>query len=64
MDDQIKNFKIRDYDYITSAIGNAYFSKVTYEQLWNCILLAHTREELDIAITAQIRMNELCKVTV
>jgi hypothetical protein len=53
------DFKISDYDYIGSSIGNAFFSGVSFEQLWDCVLLSQTREELDAAVTATIRLNEL-----
>ncbi len=55
------DFKISDYDYIGSSIGNAFFSGVSFKQLWDCVLLSQTREELDAAVTATIRLNELTK---
>jgi len=51
--------EINDYNYIGSAVGNAYFSGLTFDQLWSCVSLSYTREELDAAVTAQIRLNEL-----
>lgn len=54
--------KITDYNYIGSAIGNAYFSNVQFGQLWSCVSLAQTREELDEAIDATIRLNDIVKV--
>lgn len=54
-------FKVTDYNYIGSAIGNAYFSGVSFEQLWNCVAMSQTREELDAAVTATIHLNELIK---
>ena len=57
----MSDFKISDYDYIGSSIGNAFFSGVSFEQLWDCVLLSQTREELDAAVTATIRLNELTK---
>jgi hypothetical protein len=53
--------KITDYEYIGSAIGNAYFSGVSFEQLWNCVFMSETREELDAAVTATIDLNKLTK---
>ncbi len=50
---------ITDYNYITSSIGNAHFSGLSFEQLWSCVSLSYTREELDAAVSAQIRLNEL-----
>lgn len=57
----MKEPDITDYNYIGSAIGNAYFSGVSYDQLWAAIKLSETREELDAAITATIQINELLK---
>jgi hypothetical protein len=51
--------KITDYNYIGSSIGNAYFSGVTYDQLWNCVVLSSNREELDAAVSATINFNKL-----
>lgn len=53
--------EITDYNYIGSAIGNAYFSGVSYDQLWNCVLLSSSREELDAAVSATIKINEIIK---
>lgn len=55
----MNDFKITDYDYIGSAIGNAYFSNVQFDQLWSCISLANNREELDEAIDATIKLNKI-----
>jgi hypothetical protein len=57
----MSDFKISDYDYIGSSIGNAFFSGVSFGQLWDCVSLSQTREELDAAVTATIRLNELTK---
>lgn len=54
-----KDFDITDYNYIGSAIGNAYFSGVSYHQLWSCVVESKTREELDCAVEATILLNEL-----
>ena len=51
--------EINDYNYIGSAVGNAYFSGLTFDQLWSCVSLSYTREELDAAVTAQIKLNEI-----
>jgi hypothetical protein len=55
------DYKITDYNYITSAIGNAYFSGVSFDQLWNCVVISSSREELDTAVLATIRINDLTK---
>ena len=55
----MENFIITDYNYITSSIGNAHFSGLSFEQLWSCVSISYTREELDAAVSAQIRLNEI-----
>ena len=57
----MKDFEITDYNYIGSAIGNAYFSGVSFDQLWNCVSMSETREQLDAAVSATIKLNELTK---
>ena len=57
----MNDYEITDYNHIGSSIGNAYFSGVSFEELWNCVLLAQTREELDVAISATIKLNKLSK---
>jgi len=57
----MSEYKISDYNYIGSAIGNAYFSGVSFDQLWNCVSMSETREELDAAVTATIDLNKLTK---
>ncbi len=53
-------YEINDYEYIGSAVGNAFFfSGLSFDQLWSCVLVSHTREQLDAAITAQIRLSEI-----
>ena len=53
------DYKITDYNYITSAIGNALFSGLTFDELWNCVCISNTREELDAAVQATIKLHEL-----
>jgi len=53
------SLEITDYNYIGSAIGNAYFSGLSFTQLWSCVLSSHSREQLDVAISAQIRLSEI-----
>lgn len=50
---------ITDYNYILSSVGNAYCSGLTFEQLWSCVSLSNTREELDAAILATIKLMSL-----
>ena len=54
-------YKISDYDYITNAIGNGIFSGLSMDQLWSCILLSKNREQLDAAITAAIKLQEISR---
>lgn len=54
------NLKITEYNYIGSTVGNAFFfSGLSFDQLWSCVSLSYTREELDAAVTAQIKLNEI-----
>jgi hypothetical protein len=55
------DYEITDYNYIGSSIGNAFFSGLSFEQLWNCVALSENREQLDAAVSATITMNELIK---
>lgn len=50
--------EITDYNYIGSAIGNAYFSGVEFGILWDCVRLSKNREELDAAVSAAIKAKE------
>jgi len=50
--------KIADYDYIGSAVGNAFFSGVTFDTLWDCINNANTREGVDANVSAAINAKE------
>lgn len=59
--EQKPDFQISDYNYIGSAIGNAYFSGVSFDQLWECVALSENREQLDAAVTATILLNEMQK---
>jgi hypothetical protein len=56
-----EDFYIADYDYIGSAIGNAYYSGLSFEQLWNCVRISSNREQLDDAVSVTILLNQLVK---
>ncbi len=45
-----------DYTYIMSALGNAYFSGLTFDQLWVCIETSTNKEELDRTINMSIEV--------
>jgi hypothetical protein len=53
------DYKITDFNYILSSIGNAYFSGLSLQELWTCIEHVATREELDIAVSTSIKMKEI-----
>ena len=55
------SFEIEDYTYIGSTIGNAYFSGLDFKELFACVMLSETREELDAAVSSTIKLNELVK---
>lgn len=52
---------ISDYNYIGSAIGNAYFSGLSFDQLWSCVKESKNREQLDAAVLAMSRLIDLTK---
>lgn len=53
------DYYISDYNYFGSTVGNACFSGLTIEELFSCVLLSSTREELDVAVSASIALKEL-----
>lgn len=53
--------EITDYDYILSTVGNAYFSGLSFDQLWACVTVSENREELDAAVSAQILLNRMTR---
>ncbi len=57
----MEEYSITDYNYMASSVGNAYFSGVSFAQLWDCVNQSSTREELDAAVSATIRLNEISK---
>jgi hypothetical protein len=57
----MNDYKITDYNHILSSIGNAYFSGLTFNDLWNCVLVSDNREELDVAISTSIKLKEMTK---
>ena len=56
-----EHFSISDYNYFASSVGNAYFSGISFDQLWDCVFQSSSREELDAAVSATIRLNEISK---
>ena len=57
--EQSKEHEITDYNYIGSTIGNAFFSGLSFQELWSCVVLSSTREELDAAVEMTIKLKEL-----
>lgn len=57
----MSDYEISDYNYIGSSIGNAYFSGLTFDQLWSCVVMSSNREELDSAVSITIKLNEMAK---
>lgn len=56
-----EDYEISDYNYIGSSIGNAYFSGLSFQELWSCVMLSSSREELDAAVDLTIKLKELTK---
>jgi hypothetical protein len=50
---------VDDFSYIGSSIGNAYFSGLSFSELWDCISLSSSREDLDAAIDFTIKLKEI-----
>lgn len=53
--------KITDYNYISSAAGNALYSGISFEEFWWCMLEARNPSELDAGICAGIQLKELLR---
>ena len=53
------NNEITDFNYITSSIGNAFFSGLSFNELWECVIVSRSREDLDVAVDATIKLKEL-----
>lgn len=59
-------FEVEPMKYVGSTVGNAFFSGLTMEQLFECVCIADdeaTPEAIDAAVSARIRMNELMEKT-
>ena len=55
------DYHVTDYNYIGSSVGNAFFSGLSFTQLWECVALSNNREELDAAVSATIKLTEIQK---
>jgi hypothetical protein len=60
-DDYEYNDQITDYNYVLSTVGNAYFSGLSFKELWDCVLLSENREQLDTAVDVSIKLKEIVK---
>lgn len=58
-DHQPAEFQVSDYAWITSAIGNAYFSGLSFEEFWECVVHTHSAQDIDTAVDAAIKLKEL-----
>lgn len=50
---------LTDFNVITSTLGNAFFSGLPFDKLWDCVIISENRDELDAAVSATIRLEEL-----
>lgn len=55
--------KITNYNYIASAIGNAKFSDVSFDVVWNAIAICNNSEQLDAVLAASIKLTEIVNET-
>jgi hypothetical protein len=49
------------YNFVISDVCNAYFSGLSFTELWECIKICENRNQLDTAINAQIWLKETVK---
>lgn len=54
-----ETFEIDPYMHAGSAIGNAFYSGLTLEEVYSCARLAETVEGFDEAVSATIKLKEL-----
>ena len=53
--------KITDFNFVLSTTGNAYFSGLSFGDLWDAVMLSENAEQLDAAVSAKIHLDELLK---
>lgn len=58
-EDDHHEVSVADYAWITSAIGNAFFSGLTFEELWECVAHTTNAQDIDTAVDAAIKLKEL-----
>lgn len=57
----VEDYEVSDFQYLTSGIGNAYFSGMSMTDLWDCVLIGETASGIDAAIAAKLRLDEITK---
>lgn len=50
---------LNDFDYMSSAIGNAFFSGLTLKELWECVSIVGDGKSFDVAIDITLKLKEL-----
>lgn len=56
-----KEPEITPFNYAASTFGNAYWSAITYENVWDGISMSSSFEEFDASILAIDRLNEIVR---
>jgi hypothetical protein len=54
---------IPDWEFIMQSIANAYFSGLSFKELWNSVNITENREDFDVAVETAIKLNEITKGT-
>lgn len=55
----MNDLEISDWNYILSSVGNAYFSGLSFKELWQCVEISENREQLDTAVETLCKLKEL-----
>lgn len=58
-DKEPADFEVDPFTWARSSFGNAFFSGVSYRQLWEAVNMSQTPEQLDAAISAIEDLNKL-----
>jgi hypothetical protein len=51
--------RVDDWDYIMSTLGNAYYSDLTFDEVWSCVNVSCTPEQFDAAVLITLRLKEI-----
>lgn len=54
-----RDHSITDYEYFSSAIGDALHSGLTKEEITSCMELAYNASSLNAAIAAQVKLKDI-----